>query len=143
MVRKATQDQTCRPLFRKAYEAALSDSSDPLILFSWGHLAASADKIWLGACQAAMFRPGVSDASRFQFRIEIVAEIYGLEWTYIAADRGTEFWLFNKDSLRSILLLEKLSPDSPESHYIRGTLCGIPPEKIDLVFHERYTPDPH
>lgn len=133
--------QTCGPLFREVYEEALKDSNDPLILFSWGHLAASAEKIWLGACNAAVFRPVTSEVSRFQLRIAIVAEIYGLEWTYIGLDRGTEFWLFTQDSLQSVLLLvEKLHTNSPESHYIRGTLCGIPPEKIDLEFHERYTP---
>jgi hypothetical protein len=133
---------TCGLLFVKALEAAKQNTSDPLELFSWGHLVGQAEKVYLGACKAAMFRPSRSEQSRFIHRIETVCAIYGLTYFVLPTSRGKEYWICRLERLFIMKSLEICSENTPESHRLRGWLCGIPADEIDERFHERYEAKP-
>ena len=131
-------ERTCGPMFMEALEAAKKATTDPLELFSWGHLTGQAEKVYLGACYAAMFRPGTTERDRFVERLRAICEIYGLSYMALGTKRGVEFWIHRVGYLHRVGRLKDLTEDSPEAHALRGFLCGVPADEIDRQFHERY-----
>lgn len=137
---------TCGPLFKQAFEYAEKESRDVLEFFSWGHLTGQAEKVWLGSCTAFMVRSsniGNKEEcqeidARLSARVHVICSIFSLDCRVIKTERGDEYWVFRRDKWQLLSLLSKLSPDSEAAHFIRGTLCGVPPGELDLKFHERY-----
>ncbi|KKN78085.1 hypothetical protein LCGC14_0353120 [marine sediment metagenome] len=127
------RDTTCGPLFQQVFEEATRQSSNNLAIFSWGHLCASAEKIWLGACPAAMFRP-TDQEGEFAARINYVAQVYSLDLMKV----DNEYWLFRRQYYQTVKEMEMAEKNSPIYHGLRGLLCGVPVDELDLAFHERY-----
>ena len=102
--------------------------------FLEGWVFGQAEKVYLGACRAAMFRPS---PERFDLAWELAGDAarrYGLIRTSLIG----EVWLLRNQSAQELLArLRILVPNSLTWHTVRGQLCGVPPEEIDFRFHER------
>jgi hypothetical protein len=126
---------TCGPLYQDALRTFAGDDPERMRLFAAGFMSGQAEKVYLGACQAAMFRPS---AERREMALEILADLarrYGLAVVTTAV--AGELWLCRPASVADIELLALILPDSPGWHIWRGLLCGVPPDEIDVQFHER------
>ncbi len=133
MTTEKMSNPTCGPLFQQVFTEASKKALTPLAMFSWGHLCASAEKIWLGACPAAMFRP-TDNESEFEARISYVASVYSLDSMKV----DDEYWLFRRQYYHTIVDMKMAEKNSPLYHSLRGLLCGVPVNELDLTFHERY-----
>ena len=116
---------TCGPLFLKCIESFVlpSDrvsSRDSLKIFSAGHMVGQAEKIYLGVCSAAMFRPSPEYRN---WAIEAAIKISGIY--------GLEVSLFGREEIKD------LDVNSSKWHIWRAKLCGIPDYNIDAEFHLR------
>lgn len=131
---------TCGPLFEEAWKKAVSMTDDPVSLFSAGHMCGQAEKIYLGSCKAAMFRPSTDQGYAFVFNFALyLSQIYGLNVSTLdtVEESKNEIWLHSKDSSA---IIEKLTTERVNSqlwHTIRGLLCGVPFDQIDPWFHLR------
>lgn len=130
--------QTCGPLFLRCLEIFTKRTSNPVCLFSAGHLTGQAEKIYLGACSAAMARPSAEYRPWVLFVATTLSAVYGLEVSvFQRPEIEDEIWIHSKESVGSISNLNLLLVNSPEWHTLRGLLCGIPEASIDFSFHER------
>lgn len=129
-----TEKTTCRPLYYKLQELAAGYLTLEAA-FAFGFAAGQAEKIYLGACKAAMFRPKSGGQDLLRTILRDIAPVYGLAYTNI----GDEFWLFKMSTSteRAILSLLNIERDSSEWHMTRAILCGIPFDEIDFEFHKR------
>ncbi len=129
---------TCGPLFLKCLEEFAGDSTPLLMSFSAGHMVGQAEKIYLGACSAAMFRPSPEYREWLIVAAVKISIIYDLEVSCFDIDEiRDEVWLHSKTCKQELHRLMMLQVNSPNWHYIRGKLCGIPTDKIDTEFHLR------
>lgn len=130
------KDVKCEALFVEAWVNGVLDASDarPFLL---GFVAGQCEKVYLGACRAAMFRP--AEAAR-EFVLECIlqtAPVYGL----LLERTGDELWVCRDEKVaRSVALLSDIPRDSPAWHRARGELCGIPFPEIDPEYHLRPSP---
>lgn len=130
---------TCGPLFAECLRTALDVTTDPVKLFSAGHITGQAEKIHLGGCSAAMFRP--SD----QYHEWVISFARSAVRTYnlylFLPEREEikdEIWIHNRES--TFLLRYTLEQEDVNScvwHSVRGLLCGVPFNLIDYSFHLR------
>jgi hypothetical protein len=84
-----------------------------------------------------MFRP--TDA-HFQMKIESCkkeAERFGLSVIVISTSVGREIWLCRPSHEGAVRGLTGITENSPWWHEVRGRLCGVPSNEIDLWFHQR------
>lgn len=133
-----TDKPTCGPLFEQAWKKATSMTDDPVLLFSAGHICGQAEKIYLGACSAAMFRP-TPENNKFVLSLAVyLSSIYGLEVSVFERQEiRDEIWIHSPKITQGIALLRVLVHNSPEWHYFRGVWCGVPDNQIDHEFHLR------
>lgn len=131
--------QTCGPLYKEGLESFTGMDRDKIAVFAAGFVSGQAEKIYLGACQAAMFRPAPEN---YHMVFEIAAEVatrYGLRVETMDTSRGTEVWLCGSPAvalaIRKLPTLER--ENTPRWHQSRGLFCGIPEHQIDYQFHER------
>lgn len=107
-------------------------------IFAAGVIAGQAEKVYLGTCAAAMFRPSTD---RFDFCCEVVAQIatiYDLRWLPFSYGSTQEVWLLRDHRAeKSLRLIEGMEENSAGWHFARGTLVGIPAEEIDFSYHLR------
>lgn len=108
--------------------------------FAAGHVNGQAEKVYLGACIAAMFRPQPENHEWLLAIVEAIAGRYGLRVLCLSyVDRGTlinEIWISRRDSI-IVSEWDKYPVNSPTWHSIRGRACGVPADEVDYVFHER------
>lgn len=129
---------TCGPLYLDGLKSFTGMKPRYIKLFAAGFISGQAEKLYLRACSAAMFRPS---AMHLDMVREIVAEVatrYGLLTTELPTSRGVEVWICSSPAVK--MAIDKLPEDGENSaiwHRRRGVLCGIPPHLIDLAFHER------
>lgn len=133
---------TCGPLFAEALRSFVNLDSDradkDVRLFVAGHMTGQAEKIYLGACTAAMFRPSPEYRGFALAALGKLSAIYGLEVSvFERPEIADEIWLHIPEALTEVGELSQLVINSPEWHAVRGRLCGIPENKIDPLFHER------
>lgn len=132
-------NQTCGPLFQKCLEQAVQFETDPTCLFACGHVTGQAEKIYLGACSAAMFRPSLEFRDSVLKACILCSSVYSLEVSVFEREEITdEIWLHTAN-VRDFLgwSMQNVEYNSPNWHWIRGTLCGIPETVIDTEFHLR------
>lgn len=137
---KTNRGVTCGVLFEKVWRQVIETVKDPLLLFASGHVCGQSEKIYLGACSAAMFRPSTEEGYRGLLEtVEICSMVYGLRIRVLFPDDPTrrEIWIFRPDSWNLIVSLEYEEYNSPSWHILRGLLCGVPLESIDAEFHLR------
>lgn len=135
-----SQTKTCGPMFLSLLESFASDpdtSSDPVRLFSAGHMAGQAEKIYLGACSAAMFRPSSEHFAWMKSALNRIAPVYDLNTGWLRYEGVEELWLVRGESSLIFERLTETDVNSPEWHVLRGLLCGVPFVDIDTAFHAR------
>jgi len=134
---------TCGPLYRKARNLFTENDSVCNRAFAQGFMVGQAEKVYTGACLAAMFRPSSSVG------VELVREwgkqiagVYGLfhgDLVYYDPehqDEVTEIWLCDcvdtTDRVRALCFYEV---NSPGWHTKRASLTGV--KDVDIHFHKR------
>ena len=125
--------KTCGVYYKEAISHFTGGDPEKMFIFDAGNCRGQAEKIFLGACKAMIARPPMDWRSRYLEIAEYFAHMYGLVLTHI----GDEVWMScpeNKGEVEKIMMMEE---NSPEWHALRGALCGVPSEGIDLVFHLR------
>ena len=81
-----TEQKTCGPLYRDGLGEFTDMDPDLILVFAAGFASGQAEKIYLGACQAAMFRPS---EERWDAVMEIVVKVrdrYGLHTTSLTKE---------------------------------------------------------
>lgn len=138
MTTPAEQFREARPTCGVLYEQSANEFRDHPLAFAAGHVSGQAEKVYLGACRAAMFRPQPDVYQAILGIVRSIAGRYGLtvsEFPYEGSDsRRREIWI-SRDNQIGEWLCHK--PDSPMWHVRRGQACGVPDREIDEQFHER------
>lgn len=128
---------TCGPLYKAGLEHYAGSDPDKIRLFAAGFISGQAEKVYLGACRGAMFRPSPDWAARLLEIVRDVAARYGLI-VRLAARQNREIWLLRDEAAVALLEeAEELGVPVERFHLLRGALVGVPTEEIDLLFHER------
>ncbi len=132
-----TKQGTCGYLFNKAFSTATRANTyhDQILIFGKGFLAGQAEKIYSGACKAAMFRPGENITQLFAFATEIAC-LYDLYVRVLSSEM--ELWIINHNAIEEWTAMAGMEVNSPEYHVARARLCGIREADIDPEFHNRY-----
>ena len=125
---------TCGPLYQDAITAHAGNDPALYRAFVGGFIGGQAEKVYLGACRAAMFRPSPEN-------LYLVWKLAGdatRRYRLISSMLGDEVWLLrNIGAFELFEELHDMVPNSPIWHAARGQLCGVPLEEIDYRFHER------
>lgn len=138
-----SQQVSCGFYFAQAREWYCGDDEEKVQLFAAGFVVGQAEKIYLGACQAAMFRPSAKHYACVSVAVRNAAKTYGLaiqtlRVTASPAEEKTELWLLQPRALELFTVLSLTPIDSPEWHVLRGLLCGVPMQDVDYKFHVRW-----
>jgi hypothetical protein len=128
---------TCGVLYMETMHEFGRGSEAEARAFAAGHVSGQAEKVYLGACGGAMFRP---QPENFDWLLDVVSRIasrYGLRVQVLPCetpdDRKKEIWI----SRNKVGAWLKFPPNSEQWHILRGVTCGIPLDEIDWRFHER------
>lgn len=125
--------RTCGPLYQEQLSLYTGGDSKFIKVFAAGFISGQAEKVYLGACSAAMFRPS---AENFEIVSDIVQQVrtqYGL-MAYVLID---EIWICKPEYFDRVKSLKTIPVNSPSWHLMRGLLTGVPMNDIDLEFHLR------
>lgn len=127
---------TCGTLYlESAYQFCRSEQE--LWAFAAGHVSGNAEKVYLGACDAAMFRPQPESHERLFGIVAAIAGRYGLcvQSLPYELDGKTvfEIWI-SRDGTGEWL---NFPVNSGAWHAARGNACGVPHGETDFKFHER------
>jgi hypothetical protein len=130
---------TCGPLYKDALGKYAGTDPDKIRLFAAGFVSGQAEKVYLGACRAAMFRPSADRLAMILDVIRDVANRYNLHIFHGACQTFDEIWLCrNVDVWHNLQeLYATYVYNSPAWHAFRAELCGIPAEELDEAFHLR------
>jgi hypothetical protein len=124
---------TCGPLYKQALEAFTDRSPKQIRLFAAGFVVGQAEKIYLGACRAAMFRPSKEYQEMLWEHTTTAAALYGLAVMML----DDEIWIVKPEWAASIKSLKDFERNSMAWHKLRARMCGVPEEEIDDQFHLR------
>ncbi len=127
-------ERTCLPIYQEAREKHAGTDPEKQRAFAAGFLHGQAEKVYLGACYAAMFRPSSQGAASLLELAGEAATLYGLEVVHL---KNGEIWITTEGDVHQVWHIEDLVKDSPQYHHHRGWLCGVPHHAIDPLFHER------
>lgn len=137
---------TCGPMFLAGMRAYGSNDEERW-LFIAGFVSGQAEKVYLGAADAAMLRPSSEQVVRLRGIVDDVAERYQLvvvDITYPYPGGPNEptilreLWLCRtQDVADDVYGLPNMRPNSPEFHGRRARLCGVPSLEVDYEFHRR------
>ena len=128
VVGKVTQQ--LRDLFSHTEEAAEA--------FAVGFAAGQAEKVYLGACKAAMFRPAAENLEWYTGELKKIVDIFGLVMvpqTTGCLETPWEIWIHRPDTQIGAWLDHETN--SPEWHRLRAEACGIPQDEVDVNYHLR------
>lgn len=106
--------------------------------YAAGFAAGQAEKVYLGVCKAAMFRPSKEHFDWYANEVFRIAENYGLRSITMSTDSPEtpyEIWIYEKGF--KILAWVHHPINSAEWHQLRAEACGIPADKVDLNYHMR------
>lgn len=125
----------CLPIYLEALEQYTGGDLEKIRLFAAGFVHGQAEKVYLGACYAAMFRPGPEHWELVFDLAATAAGRYGLAVVDFA-ELG-EIWITTEEERHQVEHLLDLEVNSTIWHCHRAWLCGIPPHRWDRRFHER------
>jgi len=132
------KQKTCGPMYRDSLTEFTDMDPDLIPVFAAGFVTGQAEKIYLGVCEAAMFRPSEKWWDTVMVIVVKVTERYGLWVNTLDTVRGREIWICAScEAASEVSALESVGEDSAEWHARRALLCGVPPSQIDYRFHER------
>jgi hypothetical protein len=106
--------------------------------FAAGFAAGQAEKVYLGACQAAMFRPSNDHFEWYYQEVKRIADAYGLETRVLSSfqmETSHEIWIYREKTVVGMWMMQDIN--SPEWHQLRAQLCGIPADEVDVNYHLR------
>ena len=130
--------QTCGPLYKDGLENFTKMEPSLVRVYAAGFVSGQAEKVYLGACQAAMFRPSEENFEMLYEVVQDVAHRYFLYVELLDTLRGVEIWVCRTISVsRSACNLRLCEENSGMWHRERASLCGIPEIEVDPFFHER------
>ena len=127
VVGKKTQDFRQRYTDPETYRA-----------FAVGFVAGQAEKVYLGCCQAAMFRPSKEHFEWLRSEAEVVASSFGLQVVVLDShcpDTPYEVWVCR--DAKSVGGWLNFKPNSQSWHFLRAAACGIPLADVDDKYHLR------
>ena len=130
---------TCGPMYKEALDKYADGDESKSHAFAAGFVSGQAEKVYLGACRAAMFRPS---QDRKAMLLEIVADAaarYGLRVVVPVGAKG-EVWICRATYLPAVEMLRDCHPENENSewwHRHRAFLCGVPDDEVDSKFHLR------
>lgn len=131
------QKKTCGPMYKEALGQYTGFDPEKVRIFAAGFIHGEAEKVYLGACQAAMFRPAKEHFSLVLGLAHDAASRYGLNLTTFPTGRpggALEVWIHRS---LPIGLWNEFNENSPAWHITRGLACGVPQNEIDREFHKR------
>lgn len=106
--------------------------------FAAGFMCGQAEKVLLGACKAAMFRPSKPRWGWAHALLSAIVERYGLCLMIDSAEG--EMWIYRGATPGwGIGEWKSHVRNSADWHKLRGYAVGIPPEEIDTEYHLRKT----
>ena len=130
--------QTCGPLYKAGLEEFTGMDSRKIPIFAAGFISGEAEKIYLGACSAAMFRPSADWFDRVFNICHQVARRYELLVRVLDTTKGCEIWILRSNLFAEMIVqLAGYGENTAEWHRVRGRLCGVPEHELDSAFHER------
>lgn len=133
--RKETATKTsCGPLYRAAKNHFTGGDPAKERLFAAGFVHGQAEKVYLGACMAAMFRPSTLEK---QVMVQEIAEQAAVLYGLVVLNIREEIWICRPDHEKDVGKLWWMIIDSGLWHCYRGGLCGVPTGEIDNQFHLR------
>lgn len=127
----------CGVFFKDAVHFYAGDDVEKIRIYAAGFCHGQAEKVHLGACTAAMFRP---NKEYYSLQMEIVLDMarrFNLAVHVIHAAAGDEIWMSRHENIGEIAEMIRWNENSPEWHTIRGSLCGVSPDELDFMFHTR------
>ena len=130
-------DVSCGQLYREALAAFGIDTPEHTRLFASGFVCGQAEKICLGACEAAMFRPSLEYGEIIEDAITAACKIYDLVSFTIEVGEHREYWIQRPMRYDLRELFVKSGENTSDWHQLRGLACGVPSSEIDTKFHER------
>ena len=135
-------ETTCGPLYLDALNDFTGMDEKLIPVFAAGFVSGQCEKVYLGACAAAMFRPSKRWYGDLLAIAKRSVDRYGLRLNIFRTSSGTEIWVYATRLVgeRLMTLMHAIGSNeegSPDWHEIRGELCGVPASRIDLEFHER------
>lgn len=132
------QKPTCGPLYKRALEHFCGSNQDDRRAFAIGFMMGQAEKVYLGVCPAAMFRPSADKKVAMLMRLQDICGMYGLSIFELPVKTGSELWIYQLSRTRQAIEgLQAFGENSESWHEMRAFLCGIPADRIDFRFHER------
>lgn len=121
---------SCGVLFDQA-RTFIREQVDPAQHMEAGFMAGQMEKVYLGACLAAVFSvPAGEEWASLRLAAPGLAQIYGLS----CRTEGGEVWVFANQWAGDLHALTVIH-DTSSTHTIRGLLCGIPPARIDPTWN--------
>lgn len=106
--------------------------------FACGFVAGQAEKVFLGVCPAAMFRPSRDNFEWHLQEVKAIAIEYGLMVTVLnseSPDTPQEIWIHRHDF--ALGSWAEHAPNSIPWHRLRAAACGIPENEVDSHYHCR------
>ena len=122
-------------MYKEALEKYAATSTE-FRAFAAGFVSGQAEKIYLGACRAAMFRPSQDRTATIIEIANDVAARYGLVVVHPIGAKQ-EVWICRPANEEDVRRMTVFIEDSPAWHERRAWLCGIPEKDVDLEFHKR------
>jgi hypothetical protein len=126
---------TCGPFYKAALEK-YAKTPEEMHIFAAGFVSGQAEKVYLGACRAAMFRPSQDRHAMLLEIVKDVTERYGLLFVDDVGEKK-EIWICRSEWANYVLGLINTPENSELWHQRRAFLCGIPHKEIDPEFHLR------
>jgi hypothetical protein len=126
--------KTCGPMYEEALRRYTSMDPGLIGVFAAGFISGQAEKVYLGACRGAMFRPSADRWPIIMAAVMDVVNRYGLKYQELPE----EIWILRDDTaVHWLAELSDCEPNSPRWHRIRARLCGVPLSETDEQFHLR------
>ncbi len=125
-------------LFAELLERFTDHEPTAVAAFAAGFMTGQAEKVWCGACKAAMFRPDTSQHDELLGEIiQDVAGQYGLFYERYVFAGEVEYWIASSGWWFLVDRLTEMKYDTPKWHLHRAALCGVSPWNVELDYHKQ------
>ncbi len=125
-------------LFAELLERFTDDDVTAVAAFAAGFMTGQAEKVWCGACKAAMFRPETPAHDTLLAEIiQDVAGQYGLFYERYLFEGEVEYWVATSRWWFLVDRLTEMKCNTGLWHLHRAALCGIDAEQVDLEYHKQ------
>lgn len=145
-----SEQKTCGEFYLETVREFCQTDADRMA-FTAGAIYGQAEKVFLGACPAAMFRTQETNFSavldivhRICQRFELQQRVINYSWPskpgddcFPAEHSAREIWIFKPNESRKFAKWLEYPPNSVLWHCHRADDCGIPNSMVDPFFHQR------